>query len=38
MGRPNYSAAITIFPRGVIRSTSIDAARHANPLARNASK
>jgi hypothetical protein len=33
-----YSAATTSFPRGVMRSTSIDAARHATPLARNASR
>jgi hypothetical protein len=33
-----YSAATTSFPRGVIRNTSIEAARHASPLARNASR
>ena len=34
----NYSAASTNFARGVIRNTSIDAARHAIPLAMNANK
>jgi transposase len=38
LARFAYSAATTIFPRGVIRNTSIDAARHASPLPRNASR
>jgi hypothetical protein len=33
-----YSATTTNFPRGVIRNTSIDAARQARPLARKASR
>ncbi len=32
---PSYSAAIN-WPRGVIRNTSIEASRQANPLARKA--